>query len=125
MQGAGYYLHIEPGNSFVSGGMYMPGPSLLFAVRSTIAKNHITFKRIISAPAFKKLYGELCDDTLKTAPKGFPKDHPAVEFLRHKHFYVMSSVEDRELLGKDFLKQCVKAFKVASPFVMFLNEAPV
>jgi uncharacterized protein (TIGR02453 family) len=119
--GAGYYLHIEPGKSFLVGGIYMPSAPHLLAIRSAIAKKPETFIKIINNYELKKLFGELCDETLKTAPKGFPKDHPAIQLLRYKHYYFMRNVSDKEILSDDFLKQAVKDYKVVSPFVKYIN----
>jgi len=121
-QGAGYYLHIEPGKSFLVGGIYMPSAPHLFAIRSAIAKKPEALMKIISKPEIKKSFGGLCDETLKTAPKGFPKDHPSVELLRYKHYYLMKNVSDKEILSDGFLIQAVKEFKVVSPFVKYINS---
>ncbi len=120
--GAGYYLHIEPGNSLLSGGVYMPPAPLLYSIRSIIAQKPEAFEKILNSREFKKEFGGLADETLKTAPKGFPRDHPAIEFLRYKHYYVMRNVDARELLAADFLHRCVNSFMIVSPFVRFLNS---
>jgi uncharacterized protein (TIGR02453 family) len=121
--GAGYYMHIQPGNSFVSGGIYVPPGPVLLTIRNAIAAKPAAFRKILDNQEFRKTFGELADETLKTAPKGFPRDHPAIELLKYKHYYVMKYMSDREVLSPDLPRRCVQAFMVASPFVKFLNAA--
>src|SRR5690606_31944430 len=86
---AGYYIHIEPGASFVAGGVYWPESADLKKIRNEIAFFHDDLVKIVSDKKFKTEFGELDRDennSLKTAPKGFEKDHPAIEFLKLKYF---------------------------------------
>src|SRR3546814_892993 len=78
--GPGYYLHIAPGGSFLAGGYWMPEATHLKAIRQEIDYNSGELKRIINAPSFRKLYKGLdTEHSLKTAPQGYPKDHPEIE----------------------------------------------
>ncbi len=120
--GAGYYIHIEPGKSFLVGGIYMPSAPHLFSIRSAIAKKPEVLMKILNNAELKKSFGGLSDETLKTAPKGFPKDHPAIELLRFKHYYLMKNISDKEILNDSFLKQAVKDYKIVTPFVKYINE---
>ncbi len=120
--GAGYYLHIEPGNSFVSGGIYMPPAPLLLAIRTAIARDPAPFKKIIAAPALVKLFGGLSGETLLTAPKGFPRDHPEIELLRYKHYMVFREIPEKTVLSKEFASVCIEAFMAMRKFNAYLNE---
>ncbi len=119
--GAGYYLHLSPGDSFVSGGIYMPPAQQLLAIRNSIARNSRPLKKILAARDFIKEFGSLDCEALKTAPKGFPRDHPDIELLKFKHYFVYRELSDREVLSRDFLKKCVHSFMILSPFVRYLN----
>lgn len=121
---AGYYFQIEPdGNSFLAGGMYMPSAEHLQLVRQEIDYNTDDFKKIIHHTAFKKHFGELWGEKLKTAPRNYPKDHPNIELLKHKHFVVVHNLKDEQLFSKNFLKHSINILKEIKPLNDFLNTA--
>ena len=120
--GAGYYMHIEPGKSFLAGGCYMPPPDVLAKIRQEIDYNTADFKRILNAKDFKIYFKELSqDDKLKTAPKGYPKDHPELSLLQNKHFVVMHHLTDSEVIDKNFPTKASKVFKAMLPLNQFLR----
>lgn len=118
----GYYFHLEPGGCFLAGGLYMPAPDKLLAVRKKIEGSKGGFRKIVTSKEFKK-YWELWEDKLKTAPKGFPKDHTDIEYLKYKSFTVFHNVGDEVVLSPQIFSYCEKAFKVMKPFLDFLSEA--
>jgi uncharacterized protein (TIGR02453 family) len=119
---AGLYIHIEPGVSFIGGGIYMPASDILFKVRQEIDYNTADFKKILNAKDFKTYFKELSqDDKLKTAPKGYPKDHPELNLLQHKHFIVMHPLKDSEVMDKNFPAYAAKVFKAMFPMNEFLR----
>jgi len=121
---AGYYLHIQPnGESFLAGGMYMPEAPLLNAIRQEIDYNTAEFKKIIGKKSFKTIFGELEGEKLKTVPKGYDKNHPDIELLKHKSYIVWHKLDDKEIVQKDFLKKSAAVFKELHPFNNFLNRA--
>jgi uncharacterized protein (TIGR02453 family) len=124
-QEPGYYLHLQPGNkSFIAAGMYMPDAEKLAKIRQEVDYSSEKLLAIINNKTFKKLYPALDDfDKLKTAPKGYAKDHPQVELLKHKSFIVTHSFTDDEVKDKKFTKQLVAAIKTVKPFKDFLVEA--
>jgi uncharacterized protein (TIGR02453 family) len=120
----GYYLHIEPGNSFLAGGVYMPEPQVLQAIRQEIDYNTEPLLKIFKSASFKKYFkGFDEDDKLKTAPKGFEKEHPHIELLKNKHFVVSYKLSDKEILDKGFEKQVLSGFKAMHPLLEYLREA--
>jgi len=122
--GAGYYLHIEPGNSFIGGGLYMPEPAMLAAVRQEIDYDLKGFNKILADKKFKKIFGGLeTIEKLQRPPKGYEESNPAVDILKHKHFIVSHMLSDTDLLSKNLLKQTVAAFDAMHPFIAFLNRA--
>jgi uncharacterized protein (TIGR02453 family) len=120
---AGYYFHIEPGECMLAGGRYMPSPEDLLKIRNHIAANYREYNRIISHKDYKKYFGGVWGDKLKTAPKGFPKDHPAIEHLKLKSFIAYHNFPDEKLLAKNLLGYSEKVFKAMKPFLDFLRRA--
>jgi uncharacterized protein (TIGR02453 family) len=118
----GYYFHLEPGGCFLAGGLYMPAPDVLLAVRNAIAGSKGVFRRIINNGEFKKYWG-LWENKLKTAPKGFPKDHPDIELLKYKSFVADSEFEDKLALTPKILDYSANAFKALKPMMDFLSSA--
>lgn len=125
VQEPGYYLHIEPGNrSFLAGGLYMPDPSNLAKIRQEIDYDADKLLKILKSTKFKKTFPALGDfDKLKTSPKGYARDHPHLELLKHKSFIVSHSFSDSEVKDKKFLKKVVEAARIAKPLNDFLQEA--
>ena len=120
--GAGYYFHVEPGNSMTAGGIYMPPAQELLAIRRAIAKRPVDFEKIILDKKFTRRFGGLSDERLKTAPKGFPKDHPAIEHLKWKHYIVFRSYTDRDVLSPRYLDRCLDDFVAMVPFNEYINR---
>jgi len=120
---AGYYLHIEPGASFVGGGSYCPPADALKAFRTEIFDRSDDFKQLIYKDSFHQLYPELYDDKLKTAPKGFPKEFPEIDLLKYKSYAFTSKLDDSVIIGENFVRKIVTAMKELYPVNQFLNTA--
>lgn len=120
---AGYYVHFEPGNTFVGGGIYMPPSDILKKIRQEIDYNASELHTIIGEPTFKKVFGEIQGESLKTTPKGYPKDHPEIELLRLKSFTVTTQFTDKEVVKPSFHQEITKAFQIMRPFNQFLDMA--
>lgn len=121
----GYYLHLEPGKSFVGGGVYGPSPENLKALRQEIFYNWNDFKKIIGDGSFAKFYPKLLDmgDTLSRPPKGYDSDFEGIDILKNKHFVTGLSLSDEQIASKDLTTIAVEPFKVMVPFIHFLNQA--
>jgi uncharacterized protein (TIGR02453 family) len=122
---AGYYFHLEPGLSFVGGGMWMPEAASLKNMRQEIDYNWEEFGSILSDKAFKKTYKDLyrgADVSLSTMPKGYDKDHPAAPYLRLKCFIAETRLEDEELTKATLHKKTVAAFEAIQPLLKFINK---
>lgn len=120
---AGYYLHIDPEQSFIAGGMHMPQPDLLKKARQEILYNVDEFKSIINKPSFKKTFGEIQGEQLKRPPKDFPADFPDIDLLKFKSYTVMHSVDQSTLMKDDIEKYIIKIFKEMYSLNQFLNKA--
>ena len=121
----GYYLQIEPGNkSFLAAGLWMPIPENLTKIRQEIDYNGDLLAKISNEKKYKKNFTGFWDgDKLKTMPKGYPKDHPHIEWLKLKSFIIEHHFKDSEVADKKFLKNLLDVAKSAKPLNDFLKQA--
>src|SRR5262249_20572409 len=122
---AGYYFHLEPGKSFMGGGLWQPESEALKKVRQEIDYCFDEFKKIISSKKFKTVYGEMYTGEgiqLSKVPQGFEKDNPAAEYLKFKSWLVLADISDAELTSKNLVMKTVDAFRQLQPLVKFLNR---
>ena len=123
---AGYYFHLEPGKSFVGGGVWMPEPSETKKIRQEIAYCFDEFKGILNSRKFRTVYGDLARDkefTLINLPKGYEKDDPAGEYLKLKSWLATKDLDDATITSKPLKKTVVDAFVTLQPLLSFLNRA--
>jgi len=118
---AGLYFHFAPDELLLAGGVYMPGPKELLAIRNHIAANPAVFRRILAHRQIASL-GGLQGDQLVRVPKGFAPDHPAADLLRYKQFLVWVTHPPEMALGKSLLPLLVQTFRTLLPVVRFLNS---
>ncbi|GAB3532322.1 DUF2461 domain-containing protein [Pontibacter brevis] len=119
----GYYLHLAGNNnSFVAGGLWMPPSDQLKAVRQEIDYNLDAFKEIVEAADFKKRFGDLQGEQLKTTPKGYDKENPAIHYLRHKSWNAVMPLADETVLQDNFVQVVLDAFQALKPFNDFLMQ---
>jgi len=118
----GFYVHIEAGNhSMLAGGLHEPEPAQLAAWRAAIDRDPRPFRRIENAPDFRKYFGRVQGERLKTAPRGYPQDHPDLDLLRLKRVTVWREVGDRQVASASFLRESLKTFKAMKPFLDYLQ----
>jgi uncharacterized protein (TIGR02453 family) len=120
---AGYYFHIEPGNSFVGGGKWQPSPEILKAIRYEIYQSPEEFKSIINLKPFVQRFGSLSDEKLQRPPKDFPADFEDIELLKYKSYIVGANMSDEELKKESYLPFVVETCKIMNPFIDFLNRS--
>lgn len=118
----GYYLHIQPGESFAGGGFWAPSPEDLKRIRDEFAFDTKTIRRITSGKTFVKYFGTLGGDELKTAPSGYDRNHPGIDLIRKKQFVVMRMFTDKEVTDKNFVKEVVATFEAMRPFFDYMSE---
>ena len=121
--GAGYYVHLEPGKSFIGGGIWMPESVVLNKIRQEIDYNLQEFERILQEKTFKKLFGEIDGERLKKAPQGYEETNPALPYLKLKSFTVGTALSDKDAQGKNLVKRTLEVFQTMKPFIDFLNRA--
>ncbi len=123
---AGYYFHLEPGASFVGGGMWMPAPADLGKIRQEIDYCLDEFRGIVESASFVRQFGGLSegpDMRLQRVPKGYEAENPAAPFLKYKSFVAMKPLPDDVLLSAEVLKESIDACKALHPLLKFLNRA--
>ncbi len=117
-----YYLHIQPGGaSFLGGGMWETLPGQLAKFRQEVDYNAHELKQIIENPDFRAFFPEIWGETLKTAPKGYPKEHPEIELLRRKQLFFMHPFSDQELESAELVPAVMKGIRLLKPYTDFLN----
>ena len=121
-EGAGFYFHIAPDEMFVGGGLYMPLPEDLRTVRESVAHNYSAFTKIVRAPSFRRLFGDVTGDRLVRVPRGFDPEHPAADYLRLKQFLASRTLPSPSASSPSFFRVLTETFETLSPFVRFLNE---
>ena len=119
---AGYYFHIEPGKSIMAGGAYMPPSPWLSSIREKISEKPGEFIKIINSKDFIKYFGTIDGEKLKTAPKGYPSNHPHIEFLKLKSYLVVNEASDKLVLSNEFFDHVLNVFKAMKPLNDYLNE---
>lgn len=123
---AGYYVHIEKGSSFIAGGFYAPESEDLKKVRKEIAFFYEDLEEILAEKNFKKTFGDFDRNErslLKNPPRGYEKEHPAIELLKLKSFEASQKFDISEVLEKDFVSKMSKRLIVLKPLNEFINRA--
>ena len=118
----GYYIRIKPGETFIATGFWGPEKQDLFRIRKEFELDASEFREIINENSFKKIWGELQGDAVKTAPKGFDKLHENIDLIRHKQFTFSRSFTDKEVISPLFLNEIDKSFKAVRPYFDFMSD---
>ena len=121
-QGAGLYIEVTPKWVWVGGGMYAPATAQLAAVREHIAANHTHLRAIVESPGFRKAVGALEGERLQRVPRGFDRDHPAAEYLRHRQFLAGHEFPAEFACDPGFYRGVLDIYRQIAPLVRFLNE---
>ncbi len=126
--GAGFYFHLEPGQSLVAGGFWMPPRPLLGAIRERIvasAQEQRAFERIVGHKVFKQRFGGLTEDDpgamLTRAPRGYAEDHPAARWLRFNSFTASRGLTEKDALSPKLVDTIMKDYAALLPLVRWLN----
>ena len=117
----GFYLSVSHKEVAVGGGVYMPEPAALLAIRNHIAENHAALRRILANPKLRRLLGDLQGEQLARVPKGFCADHPAADLMRFKQFVLYVELPPRVATSAALYPEIVDRFRVMVPFLRFLN----
>ena len=117
----GYYLHIEPGNSFAGGGFWQPNADDLKRIRDEFVMDEQSIRAIMAEPDFQKYFGTIEGDELKTAPRGYDKDSPVLDLIRKKSFTVSRKFTDKEVASDNFLQEVKKTFEAMRPYFDYMS----
>jgi len=123
--GSGYYLHIEPDECFVGGGIYMPDSDQLKKIRKMIAARGEEFLSIVNRRSFVKRFGKISGERLQRMPKGYEEGHPMEEWLKFKQFFVGVSMKGGACVRPSYVDDVAAICEEAAPLVRFLNGALV
>lgn len=118
----GYFFNIQPGQTVVGGGFYGPNPDDLKLIRNHIAQDDSPLREVLNDKDFLGMFGSLRGDQVKTAPKGFDKEHPAIDLLRYKSMYVFRDFSDKEVMAANFQEQVITTFLSLRPFFDVMTE---
>lgn len=117
----GYYLHIQPKGSFIATGFWNPEKEDLLRIRKEWELDTSELLEIINDNDFKKIWGNLVGDELKTAPKGFSKEDPNIELIRKKQFIFTRNFTDKEVLSSNFIDEVNFSFKAIRPYFNLMS----
>lgn len=120
-QGAGYYVHFGIDETGVYGGIWCPEGPDLRKLRKAIVDNIEEFREIIDNPEMQRLYPDWTGPKLKTAPKGYPKDHPEIELLRLTEYGKWHPVGMDFFKHEDWPERMADLLNVLRPLNDFIN----
>lgn len=121
-EGAGLYLEVHPQWVWMGGGFWAPPAPHLVRIREHIADTFPEIERLSTARAFTSLFGRLEGEKLTRVPRGYPKDHPAAEYLKYKQFLAAREFPPEFATSAEFYPTLVRSYKAAMPLIRFLNE---
>ncbi|WP_422859861.1 DUF2461 domain-containing protein [Flagellimonas sp. S174] len=118
----GYYLRIKPGETFAAVGFWDPNKEDLFRIRKEFEMDASDFRKAIGKESLKSVWGEIQGDGVKTAPKGFDKEHPNIDLIKRKQFIFVRNFSDKEVLSETFMEEVNKSFKAIRPFFDIMSD---
>ena len=118
----GYYLNISPGDTFIATGFWNPEKEDLFRIRKEMEIDSDDFRKLIAEISFKKYWGSLTGDEVKTAPKGFSKEDPNIDLIKKKQYIFIKKFDDKSVLSPDFKNQIISHFIAIRPFFNYMTS---
>ncbi|WP_340063145.1 DUF2461 domain-containing protein [Ascidiimonas aurantiaca] len=117
-----YYLHITPGGSFIATGFWDPEKNDLLRIRKELEIDADEFRNIVQEQAFQKVWGKLEGEEVKTAPKGFDKNHKNIDLIRKKQYIFTREFTDSQVTSGTFLEEVNSSFKAVRPFFDYMTD---
>jgi uncharacterized protein (TIGR02453 family) len=121
-RGAGLYIEVGPDRVYIGGGLYVPNTADLQAIREHVASHHTRLRRIVNSAGFRRAVGELQGNQLQRVPRGFPKDHPAADYLRFRQFLAGTERPAAFAYNPGFYRELLAVFRQVAPLIQFLNQ---
>ncbi len=118
----GYYLHIDPKDTFIACGFWEPHKDDLFRIRKEFEIDDTEIRKIINDKKFVETFGELKGDEVKTAPKGFNKNHAAIDLIKKKQYIFIKRFSIEEALSSDFAENINDTYKIIRPYFDYMSE---
>lgn len=119
----GYYLHIQPNNeSFIATGFWEPAKEDLLRIRKEFEMDDSEIRNILTDKKFNSIWGSFVGDEVKTAPKGFSKDHKAIDLIKKKQYIFVKKYTDKDVLGTGFIDDVNNSFKAIRPFFDYMSD---
>ena len=118
----GYYMHIKPGDSFIATGFWDPNKEDLLRIRKELELDADEFREITGEASFKKIWGTIVGDELKTAPKGFDKEHKDIDLIKKKQFIFVRKFSDKEVVSPDFSEKITASFLAIRPYFNLMSD---
>ena len=118
----GYYIRIKPGESFIATGFWGPTKDDLLRIRKEFEQDSTEIRAVINAKNFSDIWGELKGDAVKTAPKGFDKEHENIDLIRRKQFIFRRDFSDKEVLSSQFINEISNSFQVIRPYFNYMSS---
>ena len=118
----GYYFRVEPGNSFIAGGFWGPEPDDIKRIRQDIDLNYKEWKKLLTNKTLATTFGGIIGEQVGSAPRGYTKDHPAIDLLRYKQFILKCEFSDKEAISPNFPGQVNDSYKKMRPFLDYMSD---
>lgn len=118
----GYYVHLKPGESFIAAGFWQPNKEDLLRIRKELELDATQFEEIIGEKSFKEVWGDLVGDEVKTAPKGFNREHPNIGLIKKKQLIFVRNFDDKEVLSNHFKQSVVESFEAIRPYFDLMSD---
>jgi uncharacterized protein (TIGR02453 family) len=119
----GYYLHIQPNNeSFIATGFWEPAPADLLRIRKEFEMDDTEIRTILNDKKFNNVWGDFVGDEVKSAPRGFSKEHKAIDLIKKKQYIFVKKYTDKEVLDENFINEVGVAFKAIRPYFNYMSE---
>jgi uncharacterized protein (TIGR02453 family) len=122
IENPGLYVGIEPGEIFMGGGLYMPSGDQLKKIRKRIVDDPDSYLAIIGDRRFRAAFDGVLGETLRRAPQGYPPNHPMIEHLKHKQFYIGVESGHEPALRPGFQRTVAQRFRQCMPFIRWLHS---
>lgn len=117
----GYYMNIKPGNTYLACGFFAPNSVDLLRIRKDIEINHKEWNKVLKLKSIKTNFGDMRGNTVATVPRGFSRDHAALNLIRHKQFILRHDFSDKEVLAPNFAQVINETFKSVRPFFDYMS----